>query len=425
MPRYVCWLSSSKNHSVASRARGPAGRGSDTIQSATGGPEASSTPSVRIGVVVGEPSGDALGAGLMKEIKRRVPGARFLGICGPQMRALGCEPIYAMDRISLLGFEELFHRLLDILRIRRTLIRRLVRWRADIFIGIDVPDFNIVVEARLKRRGIPTIHYVSPTVWAWRGYRIRKIARAVNHMLTLFPFEADFYRAHDVPVTFVGHPMADQIRDQSDAGAARRELGLPGDTTVIALLPGSRMSELRRLAPVFAHTARWLAARREDICFIVPAANERSYACLETVFGGPDAGMPAVTLLNGKARTAMTAADVVLLASGTAALEAALLRRPMVVAYRLSWFSYTLIRMLAHVKLYSMPNNLVGREIVPEFIQDEAQPDKLGAAIEAFLDDPEHVARLQAEFAKIHNLLKGNASAKAANAVVNLLQADT
>jgi len=378
---------------------------------------------VHIGIVAGEASGDLLGAGLIQALRVHLPDAHFEGIGGPRMEELGCRVIYAMDRISLLGFEGLLQKLLGILRIRRNLARYFRNHPPAVFIGIDVPDFNLPLEKTLKRYGIPTIHYVSPTVWAWRGYRIHKISRAVNHMLTLFPFEAEYYRRHHVPVTFVGHPMADQISEKVNGSACRARLALPANGVIVALLPGSRMSELDRLASLFIKTAAWLHQRHSDLHFVVPfvdPAHQRFFKDVLDRHAGQ--GLP-ITLLSGHSRDAMGAADVVLLASGTAALEAALLRRPMVVTYRLNWFSYLLARFLAHVKYCSMPNNLAGHEVVPELLQKDAVPEKLGRAVESFLNNPKAVSTIRTVFADMHRTLRGNANQRAAEIVLQILAA--
>lgn len=381
--------------------------------------DADTTPTVAI--VVGEVSGDLLGAGLMEALQRARPDLRFVGIGGPRMLALGCHGIVSMERISLMGFDELFDKVLDILRIRRNLARRFLTLRPALFIGIDAPDFNLPLERRLRRAGITTVHYVSPTVWAWRGYRIRKIRRAVDHMLTLFPFEADYYRRQGVPVTFVGHPLADQIPDTVDRDAQRSALGLRREGRIVALLPGSRLSELRRLARVFVRTAQWLHARDPWLHFVAPFVNGETRAYFEHALAVEGAQALPVTLVDGQARAAMAAADVVLVASGTAALEAALLRRPMVVAYRVSAWSYPLLKLIVSVRAFSMPNHLAGFRLVPEFIQRDAAPEKLGPALEHYLNDPAAVATIEATFARIHGALRSDASARAAAVVLQLL----
>lgn len=377
--------------------------------------------SLRIGIVAGEVSGDALGAGLMRALKRRLPEVRFEGIGGPAMQAEGCRSLYPMERLSLIGFEAL-GKLPGLVRMRRALAAHFAADPPDVFIGVDVPDFNLGLEAMLKAAGIRTLHYVSPTVWAWRRWRIRKIQRAVDHMLTLFPFEAKYYRARRVPVTFVGHPLADVIPERYDARALRRRLALPADATLIALLPGSRASELNRHADLFVKTAAWLLKRRPALHFVAPFVNARTRAIFETALERCRATHLPITRVIGRARDAMAAADVVLLASGTATLEAALLKKPMVVTYRVSWFSYLLIRVLAHVRQYALPNLLAGRRIVPELMQRDAAPEKLGQAIEHLLTHPGETRRLTGALGRIHRMLKRNADERAAEAVIGFLR---
>lgn len=377
--------------------------------------------SVRIGIVAGETSGDLLGAGLMRELKERVPGLSFEGIGGPRMQAQGCKNLADMDSLSVIGLEGLL-KIPGVLFTRRRVVSHFLADPPDLYIGVDAPDFNLSVEKQLRSAGVTTVHYVSPTVWAWRGYRIRKIHRAVDRMLALFPFEAAYYREHSVPVTFVGHPLADEIPPTYDVGAARRQLGLPTDRTIVALLPGSRLGELRRHATLFVRTANWLHARHPEIYFVAPFVNAVTAALFDEARirgGAPD--LPLMQLV-GRSREALAAADVALLASGTATLEAALLRKPMVVTYRVSRLSEWLIRLFAHVRMYALPNLLAGRLLVPELMQDDAVPEKLGAAVEGYLARPEQAQSVQAELAQMHASLRQKADARAADAVVAVMQ---
>ncbi len=373
---------------------------------------------MNIALVAGETSGDMLGAGLIREILERVPDARFEGIAGPRMIAQGARTLYAMESISIMGLDGLFDSLRHILSIRRGLCDRFTSERPDVFVGIDVPDFNLGLELKLRRAGIPTIHYVSPTVWAWRRYRIHKIRRAVGHMMTLFPFEADFYRRHGVPVTFVGHPLADRV-EALPADQARDRLALPGEGRVVALLPGSRRSEVALLAGPFVEAAQQLLASRDDLHFVVPCASAAIRDRLERLTTD---SLPAarVTLVDGNAQLALRAADVALLASGTAALEAALTCTPMVVAYRVSATSYLMVRMFSTVKHYSMPNHLLDEPLVPEFIQADATSSKLAAAVAGFLDDDARRTRLVQSLAGIRGQLAVGADARAADIVVDV-----
>jgi lipid-A-disaccharide synthase len=375
----------------------------------------------RIGIVAGEASGDLLGSGLIREIRKRLPGVSFEGIGGPQMQSAGCRSLFPMDRLSVIGFEGV-EKYPEILGIRNKLADHFLSSPPDLFIGVDVPDFNLGLEEKLKAAGIPTVHYVSPTVWAWRGYRIRKIRRAVDHMLTLFPFEASYYRKHHVPVTFVGHPMADQIADRSGMAAMRRTLHLPAKGTVIALLPGSRRSELKRHADLFVKTALWLHKRHANIHFVAPFINPETRAIFEEALYRQGAWFLPVTIVANQSRDAMTAADIVLLASGTATLEAALLKKPMVVTYKMSWLSYLLVLPFLHVKLYALPNILAGRKIVPELMQRDATPEKLGMAVEDFLTHRDKARSLRTVLADMHRSLRRNADARAAEAVIRLLK---
>lgn len=379
---------------------------------------------IRIGIVAGEVSGDILAAGLMRALRQKMPQLQFEGIAGPQMQAEGCVSMYPLERLSLIGFEAL-GRYPELIAMRRRLADHFRRHPPALFIGVDAPDFNLGLEQKLKAYGIPTIHYVSPTVWAWRGYRLRKIHRAVDRMLTLFPFEARYYRKRGIPVTFVGHPLADKLEPPVHTGRLRRQLGLPARHKIVALLPGSRSNELRRHADLFVRTAQWLSARHPDIRFVVPFASQETRALFEQALQRQQAVAQIFRLLDYRSRDAMAVADVVLLASGTAALEASLLGKPMVVTYRVSWLSYFLIRLLAHVRLYSLPNHLAGRQLVPEFIQRDAIPEKLGPAVERFLTNPAQAKSVINALARIRRALRRNADRRAAQAVLRVLRSTT
>jgi lipid-A-disaccharide synthase len=323
-----------------------------------------------------------------------------------------------MERLSVVGLVEGLRRAPELLPARRRLAER---WRAsppDVFVGVDAPDFNLGLERRLRAGGVPTVHYVSPSVWAWRRYRVRKVARAVDRLLVLFPFEADFYDRHDVPVRYVGHPVADRIPMEPEPSQARQALGLPGGGEWVALLPGSRLGEVARLAGPLLGAAQWLRARRPGLGFLVPAASPETRVLIEKALQGRD--LP-LRLFDGQSRTVMAAADVVLLASGTATLEALLLKRPMVVTYRLSPLTYALARRLVRVRHVALPNLLAGRELVPELLQDRATPEALGAAVLRYLETPGAVAALQDSFREIHRALRRGADERAAEAVLGLL----
>ncbi len=371
-------------------------------------------------MVAGETSGDVLGAGLIAELTRRFPDAEYFGIGGPRMQALGFDVRYEMDRIELIGLGGLFDKLGDILRIRSSLYQTIVKEKPDIFIGIDVPDFNIGLEKKLRKKGVLTVHYVSPTVWAWRGYRIHKIRKAVDHMLTLFPFEKRYYQDKNIPVTCVGHPIADEIPD-SDRARARKSLDLDLNETdpLIAVLPGSRGSEVSSLGPIFVEAMRKIHCRYPQVHFILPFATSKVRKIFLKQAGSLE-GFP-VKFLDGNSRLAMEASNLVLLASGTAALEAALLERPHVVAYKLSPLTWWLFRFLRHVNYYSMSNQLLTEPVVPELMQHDATADNIFEALNRYLENPELGLALELEFRLIRGQLKLNANVQAANAISELL----
>ena len=378
---------------------------------------------MRIGLVAGEASGDLLGAGLINAIRERIPTACFEGVAGPAMTAAGCEAWYAADELAVMGLVEPLRQLPRLLSLRRELKRRWSANPPDVFVGIDAPDFNLDLEAFLRKRGIRTVHYVSPSVWAWRQGRVRKIAAAVDKVLCLLPFEKHFYEAHDVSAEFVGHPLADAIEPDPNRQALRRELGLVGEE-IVALLPGSRASEVSRLGLLFAQTAAWLLERKPGLRFVAPMANER----LREEFSGylAQTGIAdRVLILDQQARKAMGAADVVLLASGTAALEAALLGRPMVAAYRLAPVSYFLAHTMGMVKLkhFTLPNLLLPEPLVPECMQHDAKAEIMGAEVLQLLDNPERQATIASEFAKLREELARGADQLAADAVLELVKA--
>ncbi len=372
---------------------------------------------IDIAIVAGEPSGDRLGAGLIREIREEIPQARFSGIGGPKMAEQGCELLYHMDRIGVIGLDGLREKLLDILRIRKQLAARWRQQEPAVFIGIDVPDFNIGLESRLKHSGIPCIHYVSPTVWAWRGYRIHKIKRSISHMLALFPFEADFYRRYQVPVTCVGHPMADEISEPNPQ-SARDALGF-GSGPLVALLPGSRRNEVKRLALPMVHAAHALLAQYPEIEFVLPFATDKVRETFYQATGKLE-DLP-LTTLKGQSRLALEAADVAILASGTASLEAALLRVPHVVVYRLSRLSYWLVQRLRQVDHFAMPNHLLPAPMVPELIQDRVTPENIVEAVNGYLQNPERMNKIKLAFADIHAALKLDADKRAAEVVIKML----
>ncbi|MGH8352502.1 MAG: lipid-A-disaccharide synthase [Pseudomonas sp.] len=370
---------------------------------------------LRVALVAGEASGDILGAGLMQALKTQHPHVEFIGVGGPLMQAEGLDSYFPMERLAVMGLVEVLGRLPELLSRRRRLTQSLIAAKPDVFIGIDAPDFNLGVELKLRRAGIKTVHYVSPSVWAWRQKRVLKIRDACDLMLCLFPFEAQFYQDHGVPVRFVGHPLADAIPLQADRAAARASLNLPLEQPVIALLPGSRSGEVARLGGLFLDAAERLRALRPGLHFVLPCASPERRAQLEQLLAGRD--LP-LTLLDGRSHEALAACDAVLIASGTATLEALLYKRPMVVAYRVAALTYRILKRLVKSPYVSLPNLLAGRLLVPELLQDAATPQALAQVLAPLLDGGEEQT---AGFDAIHRALRRDASSQAAGAVLQLL----
>jgi lipid-A-disaccharide synthase len=376
---------------------------------------------LRFGIVAGEASGDLLGASLIEAIKQRFPDSTFEGIAGPAMIKQGAKSLFPMERLSVMGIVEVLGRYRELHGIRQKLAEHFKNNPPDVFIGIDAPDFNLGLEQRLHDVDIRTVHYVSPSIWAWRQGRVKKIAQSTDLVLTLFPFEAEFYKKHHVPVSFVGHPLADIIPPQSDKESARQSLSLPKDGEVLALLPGSRSNELQYLSKPFLETVKWLKKEMPNLEVIVPLANKNRRQQFEELLKDiVDA--PSIRLVDGKSREVMASANVVLLASGTAALEAMLLKKPMVVAYKLAPLTYWIAKWLVKVENVSLPNLLAGETLVPEFIQHEATPENLGHAVLAYFKNPKKIENIHQRFNDIHQSLKQNASHKAADAILKLIQ---
>ena len=376
---------------------------------------------LRFGIVAGEASGDLLGASLIAAIKQRYPDSIFEGIAGPAMIEQGANSLFPMDRLSVMGIVEVLGRYRELYGTRQKLAEHFKSNPPDVFIGIDAPDFNLGLEQRLHDAGIKTVHYVSPSVWAWRQGRVKKIYKSTDLMLTLFPFEAEFYKKHHVPVSFVGHPLADIIPLKSDKKSARENLSIPLESKVLALLPGSRSNELQYLGGPFLDTVKWLRNELPDLEVIVPLANKNRCQQFEDILKQTN-NAPSIRLVDGKSREVMASADVVLLASGTAALEAMLLKKPMVVAYKLSPITYWIAKWLVKVENVSLPNLLAGETLVPEFIQHEATPENLGRAVLAYFENPEKSENIHQRFDEIHQSLKQNASHKAADAILRLIE---
>ncbi|MDE1544162.1 lipid-A-disaccharide synthase [Dechloromonas agitata] len=377
---------------------------------------------VRIAVVAGEASGDLLASHLIAALKQHLPDAVFYGIGGPKMQAQGFDSWWPMEKLSVMGYWDALKHYREIAGIRRQLKHRLLELRPDVFIGVDAPDFNLGLEADLKAAGIRTIHYVSPSIWAWRGGRVKKIARAVNRVLALFPMEPPLYEKERVPVTYVGHPLADIIPLETNKVAVREKLALPRNNPVFALLPGSRRGELEMMAETFVETAKIIRERfLPQAVFVVPLATRETRLQFETAIYKRQATEVPFRLLFGHAQDALGAADVSLVASGTATLEAALLKRPMVITYKIAKFSYWLMKRMAYLPYVGLPNVLAGRFVVPEILQDEATPERLAEELVKLYGDKENAAAVEEAFTDIHLRLRQNTADKAARAVIECL----
>ncbi|SQI36376.1 Lipid-A-disaccharide synthase [Leminorella richardii] len=373
-----------------------------------------------IGLVAGETSGDILGAGLIRALKARMPDARFVGVAGPLMQAEGCEAWFEMEELAVMGVVEVLERLPRLLKIRKTLVQRFSELKPDVFVGIDAPDFNITLEGKLKQSGIKTIHYVSPSVWAWRQNRVFKIGRSTDLVLAFLPFEKAFYDRFNVPCRFIGHTMADAMPLEAEVAAARERLGIASDVHCLALLPGSRHAEVEMLSADFLQTARLLRERYPDLEVLVPLVNAKRRQQFEHIKANvaPDL---SIRLLDGQARDAMVASDAALLASGTAALECMLAKCPMVVGYRMKPFTFWLAKRLIKTPYVSLPNLLAGRELVKELLQEECTPPKLYEALMPLLDKQnENVKALRETFTELHQSIRRDADRQAAEAVLEL-----
>ncbi|CAM3386821.1 lipid-A-disaccharide synthase [Halomonas lysinitropha] len=376
----------------------------------------------RVFLVAGELSGDILGAGLMRALKARHPGVAFRGIGGPRMIAEGIDSRFPLETLSVMGLVEVLRHLPGLVRVRRELKRDALVWQPDIMVGIDAPDFNLGLERQLREAGLTTAHYVSPSVWAWRQGRVKGISRAVDAMLTFLPFEAAFYVRHQVPVAFVGHPLADELPLENDRAAARAELGLPAGGQVLAVLPGSRANEIRFLGATFLAAVERLCEVRPGLRVVIPAATPQRRTELEALMAGyPGLQEGRLILVDGQAREAMVAADAVLLASGTAALEAMLCHRAMLVAYRMAPMTHWLAKRLVKTEWISLPNLIAREALVPELIQDAASPEAITSGLGEMLDDDAGRAALEARFAGMHAGLQRDASRRAAEAIEALV----
>ncbi|HWA14573.1 MAG TPA: lipid-A-disaccharide synthase [Burkholderiales bacterium] len=377
---------------------------------------------IRIALVAGEASGDLLGSHLLEALRERLPGFTAVGIGGPKMQSAGMESWYPMEWFAVRGYVEVVRSLPRLLRVRRELSRRLIADPPDLFIGIDAPDFNLSLEGALRAAGIPTVHYVSPSIWAWRGERIHKIKRAVSKVLALFPFEPAIYEKAGVAVAYVGHPLADTLPERPDREAAREQMRLNARQTVIALLPGSRQSEVRQLGELFVATAKQVAAQVPNPHFLVPLVSRQTRLIFEEAIYRQQGEDLPLTILFGHAHMAMTAADAVLVASGTATLEAALLKRAMVITYRMPRLSAWIMKRKGYLPYVGLPNILAGEFVVPEILLDDATPENLAQALVNQLQDKEVRRRLERRFLEIHRSLRQGTAARAVEAILPMLE---
>lgn len=376
----------------------------------------------RIAMVAGEASSDQLAAHLISALRKHLPDAKFYGIGGPKMQREGFESLWPAEMLAVHGYAEALRNYRVIARMRRQLLRHLLADRPDVFIGVDGYDFNLWLERRLKRAGITTIHYVSPSIWAWRRHRLRNIIGSVSHILALYPFEPELYKDTEVKCSYVGHPMADVIPLDIDQNQAREKLGVAPGRPVVALLPGSRQSELHFMAETFIETAKLLLERQPQLQFLVPLVSRETRLQFETALWKLKADELPFTLMFGHATDAVAASDAVLVASGTATLETALVGRPMVIAYKISPWSWRLMRHMGYLPWIGLPNILARRFVVPEFLQDDATPENLAQALGNLLGDAQARASILRVFDSIHRLLRQDNAQKAADTVLPYLQ---
>lgn len=377
---------------------------------------------LRIGIVAGETSGDILASGLIKQIKTIHPNAHFVGIAGPKMLGLGCESLFDMEELSVMGLVEVLSRIRRLLFVRKSLLHYFITHPVDVFIGVDAPDFNLGLELKLKRQGIPTVHYVSPTVWAWREKRIFKIAKATNLVLSIFPFEKAVYSKHAIPCEFVGHTLADDIPLEPDKSAARKALNLSPSDTVLAVLPGSRQSEVATLLDIFMQSAEILTEAKPGLKILIPVVNRQRKIQVETYFANR-ANYVDYRIVIGHSRQVMIASDAVLLASGTATLEAMLCKRPMVAAYRLNKLTHQMMKWMYKAKYFTLPNILADEKIIPELLQEDVNAQTISELLLPMLTDERVQQQLITRFTELHLLLKKNADVQAADAVLTLIEA--
>jgi len=374
-----------------------------------------------IGIVAGEASGDMLGSHLMAALREVRPEIRFVGIGGPKMQSVGMEVLFPMEKLAVRGYVEVLRHYIGIIGIRNKLKKYFLANRPDLFIAVDAPDFNLDLELALKRQGIPTIHYVSPSIWAWRGERIHKIKHAVSHMLALFPHEPTLYQQAGIPVDYVGHPLADMLPDSPKRAEMRETMRIPLHAKVFAFLPGSRQSEVKHLMGTYIETAKLILEELPDAHFLIPLVSRETRSIFEQALYDYEAQQLPITLLFGHAQDAMIVSDIVLVASGTATLECALLKRPMVITYKMPAFSWWMIKRKRYQPYFGLPNILCERFVVPELIQEDATPENLTQALLNLVKNKDAIVQLEETFAELHQALRQNTSKKAATVILSLL----
>ena len=376
---------------------------------------------MRIALVAGETSGDQLGAGLIDKLRVKYPNAEFYGIGGPLMQQSGMTVLYQMEDISMIGLEGVFTKLPKIISIRKKLLKQFIQEKPEIFIGIDVPDFNLGLEKKLTMNKITCVHYVSPTIWAWRSHRIDLIKKAVAHILVLFPFEKEIYDRHNIPATFVGHPIADEVDQVADMPGSRKKHSLAEDTMIVALLPGSRDSEIHRHTELFLQTANKLSQTNSDVMFVISAVNQKAREYISNLIESKFSSLN-LKIITGEAREVISASDLVLAASGTVTLETALMGKPLVMAYKVSKLSEMMVKYFAKVDHYAMPNFLLEKPEIPEFVQQDATSENLAASLESYLSDRKKRENIVNKFKQIKDELQVDANSAAANVISSYLE---
>ncbi len=382
------------------------------------------TTMIKVGIVAGEASGDLLGSQLIEALKRKHPNIQFIGIAGPKMQSLGAKSLFPMERLSIRGYIEVIKHLRGLMKLRKQLFKTLLKEKIDIFVGVDAPDFNFWLEKKLKNKGIKTVHYVSPSIWAWRKNRIHKIKKCVDHMLALFPFEPSYYQAVGIPVTFVGHPLAEIIPFEPNTSAARKKLDISDKPLVVAMLPGSRLSEVEQHARLFAQVAARIFTKQPEVQFLVPFITRDTRSIFEQAVYDVNTVLKTkalpIKLLFGHAHDAMEAASVVVVASGTATLEAALLKKPMVITYKMPTLSWEILKRKRLQPYVGLPNILAARFVVPELLQHDATPQNIAAEVLKMAGDTAYAQSIKDEFLTIHKSLKNDSANKAADVILEL-----